>query len=67
MKSVNYNENICKTCVFEKYGNCWPTPSTVVTGYDDKGNGIFVDCNNYEKDEGQDSDYLKEYDKKYNS
>ena len=38
----------------------------VVAGWDDKGVGIIVDCKNYEKDEGQSSEYEKEYIKNIN-
>ena len=37
----------------------------VVAGWDDKGVGIIVACKNYEKDNGQSSEYEKEYIKKY--
>ena len=66
-KMCNYNENVCETCVYYKYNNCWPTPQTVVPGWDDKGNGIIVACKQYEKDEGQDKEYLIKFDEKYNS
>lgn len=40
-------ENICLTCENFKFG-CAVIPSGV--GYDDKGNGIVVTCNSYEKE-----------------
>ena len=61
----NYNENMCETCVFAKF-DCWyPMGGKVVAGWDDKGVGIIVACKNYEKDNGQSSEYEKEYIKKY--
>ena len=63
----NYNENMCETCVFAKF-DCWyPMGGKVVAGWDDKGIGIIVACKNYEKDNGQSSEYEKEYIKKYNT
>ena len=56
-----YNENMCETCVFAKF-DCWyPMGGKVVAGWDDKGVGIIVACKNYEKDNGQSSEYEKEY------
>ena len=39
---IKGNKNLCEDCIFE---NCWPeTNRGIVTGYDDKGNGIICKC-----------------------
>ena len=44
---IKGNKNLCEDCIFE---NCWPeTNRGIVTGYDDKGNGIICKCPQYEQ------------------